>query len=129
MMQPMIPRLALALLLVVPALSACAGPARMVEPLIVGREQHFTVEWGAAQRGGRPVVSGSLSNDAPYAVKGVQLLVEALDANRAVVAQEVTEVASHLGPSTRTYFEIPAQASPSYRVRVFAFDPVDGCGD
>ena len=131
MMQLMSPRLALALLLALPTLSACAGQARTLEPLVVGREQLFKVEWEVAHRSGRPVVSGSLSNDAPYAVKGVQLLVEALDANRAVVTQEVTEVASHLGPSMRTYFELPAQASPSttYRVRVSAFDPVDGCGD
>ena len=129
MMPPMTQRLVLTLLLVLPTLSACAGPSRTLEPLMVGREQAFKVEWEVAQRGGRPVLSGSLRNDATYAVKGVQLLVEALDANRAVVTQEVTEVASHLAPSTRTYFEILAQASPSYRVRVFAFDPVDGCGD
>lgn len=127
-----VPMRILALLLIVPALSACAaGRGRPLEPLVAGSERFFTVEWELARRGDRPVVSGSLTNQAPYIVKSVQILVESLDASGGVVAQEVTEVASQMTPSTRSYFEVPAHAPPAaaYRVRVFAFDSAYGCGD
>jgi hypothetical protein len=123
---------ALALLLALSALSACAGRAQPLEPLVVGWERFLRVEWEVADRGGQPVVSGYVTNDSRYTVRRVQLLVEALDATGAVVAQEATWAAGDMmAPSARTFFEVRAPASPpmTYRVRVFAFDPVDGCGD
>jgi len=120
---------ALALLLALPALSACAGRAGPLEPLVVGWERHVRLEWEVVHRGGQPVVSGYLVNDSPYTVMRVQLLVEALDAHGAVVAQEVAwAVADRMPSSTRASFEVRAPALPSvtYRVRVFAFDRVDG---
>jgi hypothetical protein len=78
-----------------------------------------------------PVVTGYLTNDSLYSVTRVQLLVEALDAKGAVVAQEVTWAAADMPPSTRAYFEVRAPASPSmtYRVRVLVFDRVDSGGE
>ena len=123
--------LALAWLLGLPALSACAGVARPVEPVMVGREDLFTVEWEVTPRGDRSTLRGSVTNGAVYPVKSLYVLVEGLDGNGAIVTQEVTEVASHLGPATRSHFEMPARVSPrlAYRVRVYAYDVVDGCGN
>jgi hypothetical protein len=119
---------ALALLLALATLSACVGRAQPIEPLVVGWERVFRLEWEVAHRGGQPVVRGSLTNDSPYTVLRVQLLVEALDANGAVVAQEITwATADVMTPSTRASFEIRAPASAStYQVRVFAFDGAGG---
>jgi hypothetical protein len=96
--------------------------------MVVGWERIFTLEWEVAHRGGQRVVIGSLTNESPYTVTRVQLLVEALDANGAVVGQEVTwATADTMTPSTRASFEIRAPASSSaYRVRVFAFDSAGG---
>ncbi len=118
----------LALLLALPALSACAGRAQPLEPLVVGWERIFRLEWRVVRRGDQQVVSGYLTNDSPYTVMRVQLLVEALDANGAVVGQEVTwATAVMMTPSTRAFFEVHVPASSSaYRVRVFAFDNAGG---
>jgi hypothetical protein len=90
-----------ALLLALPALSACAGRAQPLEPLVVGWERIFRLEWKVAHRGDQQVVSGYLINDSPYTVMRVQLLVEALDASGAVVGQEVTwATADMMTPST-----------------------------
>ena len=119
---------ALALLLAFATLSACVGRAQPLEPLVVGWERVFRLEWEVAHRGGQPVVRSSLTNDSPYTVMRVQLLVEALDANGAVVAQEITwATADMMTPSTRASFEVRAPAAAStYRVRVFAFDGAGG---
>jgi len=119
---------ALVLLLALPALSACAGRAQQLEPMVVGWERIFRPEWEVARRGDQQVVRGSLTNDSPYTVMRVQLLVEALDANGAGVGQEVTwATADVMTPSTRASFEIRAPAAASaYRVRVFAFDGAGG---
>jgi hypothetical protein len=130
-MMQLMRRGALALLLMLPAISGCAGRTQPLEPLLVGREQLLGLEWEVASRGGRPVVSGMVTNDSDYTVKGVHLLVEALDSSAAVQAQEVTEVAKLMTPATRITFEARAQGTPSstYRVRVFAIDLIENCGD
>lgn len=123
---------ALALLVALPALSACAGPSGPLEPMVLGWEQIFRLEWEVAQRGGRPVVRGYLTNDSPYTVTQVRLLVEALGATGAVTAQEVSWIgADILTPFNRTYFEVRAPVSPAitYRVRVFTFDRREGGPD
>lgn len=118
-----------ALFLALPTLSACAGRAQPLEPMVVGWERNFRLEWEVTHRGGQPVVRGALTNDSLYTVTRVQLLVEALDATGAVIAQEVAWAgADAMPPSTRAYFELRAPAAPSgiYRVHVFWFDLAGG---
>ena len=127
----MLTRTLLALLLTLPAVLGWAETARALEPLVVGAERVFSVEWEGGRRAGRPVVNGYVTNEAPYTVRDVQLLVESLDAAGVVVSQQVARIPGHVTGATRVAFEVPAPGPPSasYRVRVFAFDPVDGCGD
>jgi hypothetical protein len=114
--------------LVVLAVLGLAAPsaARVLEPLVVGWERIFRLDYEAAERRGRLLVSGYLANESPYTVGRVQLLVEALDTRGAILGQRVEWVPGELSPFTRTYFESPAPGpAPHYRVRVFAFDRIE----
>lgn len=103
--------------------------ARPLEPLVVGWEQIFKLEWEAAERQGEPVVRGYLVNDSPYTLTRVQLLVDALNEAGGIVAQRVSWVGGDLAAFTRVFFETPApRRAPRYQVRVFAFDRVEADG-
>jgi len=94
---------ALSLLALMPASSGAA--AKPLERLVVGSENVIQL----------------------YGMTRVQLLVEALDSQGAVIRQTVNWLGDDLGASTRTFFEVPAPGpAASYRVRVFAFDRYEG---
>lgn len=107
---------------------AASSQAASLEPLAVGWEQFFTIDWEPGDRAGRPVIRGRLVNHSPHAMTGVQLLVDGLDANGHVLGQRVSWVTGGtLSPSTSLYFEVPAPGPHAqYRVRVFAYDRLEG---
>ena len=120
--------LALLVTLLLPALSPPAGWTKTLEPMVVGWEQIFKLEWQVSERRGRPVLSGYVANHSPYQVTHIQLLVDALDASGAIVGQEVSWAGGGgMGPFSRAYFEVPAprEAAATYRMSVFAFDRVE----
>ena len=107
---------------------ALATPSigRVLEPMVVGWERIFKLDYEAKDKAGRPVVSGYVHNDSPYTIARVQLLVEGLDRNGAILGQRVDWVPGALTPFSRAYFESPApQRAPQYRVRVFAYDRIE----
>jgi len=126
-------------LAVVPMLiQACAGGAMQSTPSaaggpgaqsygIYGTDNYFKVEWQADERGGKPTVSGYVTNQWGLVTRNVRLRVEALDAAAAVTATYIGYVNGYVVPSSRVYFEVPVPAkAPSYRVSVLSFDPVQG---
>jgi len=113
--------------LVVALVAAGAGgpvmAAEGLQPLVLGGEQFFTVQWEAGERRGRPTVHGTIGNEWGFPARRVQILVESLDASGRVLAQRVAWLGADLMPGTSAWFEerVPAPA-PAYRVRVFAWD-------
>jgi hypothetical protein len=111
--------LALGLVLAAPP----SATSRQLEPLVLGWERFFTIQWESWEQRGRPLVGGYIRNEAGFTATRVQLLVEALDPGRQVLDQQVHWLGTALTPGMRAYFEIPAPArSAAYRVRVFAYD-------
>jgi len=109
--------------------AAGTGLAATLHPLISGWEYYFKLEWQAGDRGGKPVVYGKILNDWGMPAANVRLLVDGLDASGTVVTQRVEWLGSMLTPGMRAQFEIRMpQATPSYRVSVFAFDWVQSSG-
>lgn len=94
-----------------------------IEPLVVGWERFFTIEWEVTEQRGAPVVHGYVRNTSPYAFGRLQILADTLDSTGRVVAQEFAWVPGVLNPFDRLYFEVrmktPGQA---YRIRMLAFD-------
>jgi hypothetical protein len=113
--------LGLVLLLVAPAVA----PARELQPLMRGWEQHFSVTWDAIQRHGRLEVEGYVNNRSPYRVGNVRVLVDSLDDAGRLVDQRVSWALGELGGDSRVYFDVPVTPAAHYRVRVFSYDRVD----
>jgi hypothetical protein len=107
-------------------LTAARSSGKALEPMVVGWERIFKLDWQATERGGAPVLQGYLVNDSPYLVTRIQLLVEGLDPSGDVVGQRVAWMPGTLTPFSRAYFsEAAPRPASAYRVRVFAFDRVE----
>jgi hypothetical protein len=113
--------LGLVLLLAAPGVA----PARELQPLMRGWEQHFSVTWDTIQRRGRLEVEGYVNNRSPYRVGNLRVLVDSLDDAGRIVDQRVSWVLGELGGDSRLYFDVPITPAAHYRVRVFSYDRVD----
>jgi hypothetical protein len=112
------------------ACASCAGSGGSgpLEPLVLGTEQHATIDWRAEPRGDGAVVWGYVENRSPYTFDRVRLLVEALEPTGEIVTQKVVWAPGVLGGWGRSYFEAPMVAAPTYRVRVFAWERIETDG-
>ena len=108
--------------------SGSSGPVGPLEPLVVGVEQHMTIEWQAEPRAQATVVWGYVTNRSPYTFDRLRLLVDALGPDGAILGQRVVWAPGLLGGGGRTYFEAPMVPAPTYRVRVFSYDRVETDG-
>jgi hypothetical protein len=113
--------LGLVLLLAAPGVA----PARELQPLMRGWEQHFSVTWDTIQRHGRLEVEGYVNNRSPYRVGNLRVLVDSLDDAGRIVGQRVSWVIGELGGGSRIYFDVPVTPAAHYRVSVFSYDRVD----
>ena len=118
----------LALALVAAGCAPAVGPSGPLEPLVVGTEQHMTIEWQVEPRDQATVVWGYVNNTSPYTFDRLRLLVDALGPDGAIVGQRVVWAPGLLGGGGRTYFEVPMGPAPAYRVRVFSYDRVESDG-
>ena len=112
--------LGLGLLLAAPGVA----PARELQPLTRGWEQHFSVTWDTVQRRGKLEVEGYVNNRSPYRVGNLRVLVDGLDDSGRIVDQRVSWVLGELGGDSRIYFEVPVAPAARYRVSVFSYDRV-----
>jgi len=122
--------LAAAVLALVAVSTGCApaGPAGPLTPLVVGAEQHLTIEWRPPGSEQPTVVWGYVSNHSPYTFDRVRVLVDALGADGQILSQRVVWALGTLGSWGRNYFEAPMVAAPAYRVRVFSYDRIETNG-
>ncbi len=109
--------------------SACTStnpnlnPSSTTATLTAGREQHFTIEWAAAEQGPNTRrVSGYVYNQHGETATQMRALAQALDTNGAVVGQRITYVLGGVGGFGRGYFDVPnLPATPAYRVSVWDY--------
>jgi len=109
--------------------STSSGSAAQSPPSygIYGLDSYFKVEWQADERGGKPTISGYVTNQWGLGMRKVRLRVEALDAAGSVTASYIGYVNGDVTPGSRVYFEVPVQAkAPNYRVTVLSFDTIQG---
>jgi hypothetical protein len=99
--------------------------AAELQPLMLGWERLFTVDWQSAQYRGKPVVEGYVTNVSPYHTTNIRVLVESLDAGGQVTGQRVAWVPGELLGGARVFFQVPAAPAPAYRVRVFSYDRLE----
>jgi hypothetical protein len=109
---------------------ACASavsttPTGPLHPLVVGWEQHATIDFQVTPRGDGAVVWGYLRTGSPYTFHRIRVLVDALDAANAITAQQVAWVPGTLAWPSGLYFEVPMPPAESYHVSVFSWDRLE----
>lgn len=100
----------------------CSFSSQPLEPLVVGSQRFFTLEWQTAERGTQRVVQGSIRNDWGFAASNVRLLVEAVGPQDQLINQRLITIGGEITPGSRVSFESPVPNAPGYRVRVFSYD-------
>lgn len=111
------------------ASSVSAGTQSTVGYGTYGLDSYFKLEWQADERGGKPIVSGYVTNQWGYTVRNLRLRVEALDAAGGITASYIGFVNGYVNPGAHVYFEVPVnEKAPKYRVVALSWDPVMGFG-
>jgi hypothetical protein len=118
----------LTLALIATGCAPAGGPAGPLTPLVLGTEQHVAIEWHAEPSPGSTLVRGYVVNHSPYTFDRVRVLVDALDAAGQIIGQRIVWAPGLLGSWGRNYFEAPMVPTPTYRVRVFAYDRIETGG-
>ena len=97
--------------------------AALLQPLMVGWENYFKLDWNAGTQSGHPVVFGHIYNNWGFAATNVRLLVDGVNDRGEIVSQTIGWLGTQLTPGTTAPFEVAVDGqAPSYRVSVFAFD-------
>jgi len=105
---------------------ACTmGPARWqamnLQPLNVGWQQFFRVQWNSSTFRGQPIVEGYIENVWGFWARNIQLLVNGYDETGALVGQLVGWGPFAIGPGGRVYFNVPVPPAPVYEVAIFSW--------
>jgi hypothetical protein len=116
------------------ALLACmlwlgTGQARAESSTIVGNSGTITLEWQATQdkAGHRLIVGHVITYGGMSGYCIPRLLVETLDAQGQVIAQNVGFIPGYVGGFDNVYFEEPIRApGPGYRVSIASWDKCGG---
>jgi hypothetical protein len=114
--------LPIAVLLASAVAAGCGFSSQPVEPLVVGTQQYFTLDWQVAPRANQRLLSGYIRNEWGFAATNMRLLVEAIEPPDRVASQRIIWVGGDITPGTRAYFQATMPPAPTYRVRVFSFD-------
>ncbi len=97
--------------------------AQTLVPRIINWDTYFRIDWQAAPRNGRVVVSGFIISVNKYGARWMQLLIDGRDANGQIVDQNLVWVPSEFPQGGRAYFEALVGPAADYKVSVFAYEP------
>lgn len=101
-----------------------------LQPLIVGWQQFFRVEWNGTKLRGQSAVEGHITNVWGFAATDIQLLVKGFDRSGKMTGQLVAWGPKEIDPGSRVYFDVPVPRAASYEVAIFAWNWVQtGGGD
>ena len=98
-------------------LVACSmGPAYWqgtnAQPLNVGWQQFFRVQWNSSTYQGQPIVEGYVTNVWGFWARDIQILVSGYDSAGTLVGQLVGWGPFRIGPGGRVYFNLPVPPAP-----------------
>jgi hypothetical protein len=99
------------------------------QPLIVGWQQFFRIQWDGTMRNGAALVEGYITNTWGFTAQRIQLLVTGYDASGQQLGQVVAWGPNEITPGGRRFFNVPvAPGASTYDVAMFAWDWVQTGG-
>jgi len=117
------------LVLGVAALSGCATlgapptwePGNL-QPLIIGWQQYFRIQWTATPQGAAALIDGYITNTWGFPAQRVRVLVNGYDASGRQVGQLIAWGPNEIDPGNRVYFNVTVPAGASYDVSIFSWN-------
>jgi hypothetical protein len=99
-----------------------------LQPLVVGTEQHVSLEWQPPASEVPIVVRGYITNQSPHTFTQIRVLVDALGPAEEILDQRLVWSYGALGSLGRNYFEAPMGPAHHYRARIFSWERVEADG-
>jgi hypothetical protein len=94
-----------------------------LQPLIIGWQQYFRVQWTATPSGGATLVDGYITNTWGFAAQRVRVLVNGYDASGRQVGQIIAWGPNEIQPGGRVYFDVTVPSgAASYDVSIFSWN-------
>jgi hypothetical protein len=99
------------------------------QPMIVGWQQFFRIQWDATKRTDHTIVEGFITNTWGFTAQQVQLLVTGFDASGQSLGQVVAWGPNEIDPGARVFFNVPVPpGATTYEVAIFAWNWVQAGG-
>jgi len=93
------------------------------QPLIVGWQQYFRIQWDATKKTDHTIVEGYITNTWGFAAQQIQLLVTGFDATGTSLGQVIAWGPYEIDTGARVYFDVPVPPGAStYEVAIFAWN-------
>ena len=93
-----------------------------LQPLVVGWQQFFRVQWAATPQDGHTLVDGYITNVWGFPALNLQLLVTGYDQAGRQTGQLIAWGPSEIDYGVRVYFNVPVPAAASYDVAILAWN-------
>jgi hypothetical protein len=94
-----------------------------LQPLIIGWEQYFRIQWTATARGGATLIDGYITNTWGFPAQRVRVLVTGYDGGGTAIGQLIAWGPNEITPGTRAYFDVSVPAgAATYDVKIFSWD-------
>jgi hypothetical protein len=99
------------------------------QPMIVGWQQYFRIQWDATKKSDQTIVEGYITNTWGFTAQQVQLLVTGFDATGKSLGQVIAWGPNEIDPGSRVYFDVPVPpGATTYDVAIFAWNWVQAGG-
>jgi hypothetical protein len=99
------------------------------QPLILGWQQFFRIQWDGTTRNGRTFVEGYINNTWNFPAQRIQLLIAGYDATGQQLGQLIAWGPNEINPGGRLFFSVPvAPGATTYDVAMFAWNWVQTDG-
>jgi hypothetical protein len=92
-----------------------------LQPLVVGWQQFFRVQWDATPQNGQALVEGYITNVWGFPALNLRLLVTGYDASGRQTGQLIAWGPSEIDYGARVYFNVATPTAASYDVAIFAW--------
>jgi len=93
------------------------------QPLILGWQQFFRIQWAGTTRNGQTVVEGYIENTWNFPALRIQILITGYDAAGQQLGQLIAWGPREITPGGRRFFNVAvAPGASTYDVAMFAWD-------
>ena len=94
-----------------------------LQPLIIGWQQYFRIQWTATPSGGATLIDGYITNTWGFPAQRVRVLVNGFDASGRQVGQVIAWGPNEINSGMRAYFDVTVPpGATSYDVSVFSWN-------